>query len=68
MLGVGMDGHQVVGYPEQFVYRSGRREADADPFDLEIRVMHGRIGEERAGCEGPDQLGEVERDSLQVEV
>src|SRR3954454_14540513 len=67
MLGVGMDGHQVVGYSEQFVYRSGRRETNADPFNLEIRVMQGRVREERAGCEGPDELRPVEGDLLQVE-
>ena len=68
MLGVGVDRDQAVGGPEEFIDGLRGRDADPDAFDLEVGVVERRVGEERPGGQGADQLGEVEGDLPEVEL
>lgn len=68
VFGVGVDRYQAIGGAEDLIDRSGRRDADPHAFDREVGVVERRVGEERAGSQPADQLGEVEGDFPQIEL
>ena len=67
MSGIGKDASQVVGVAQEPIDRSRGGQADTNALDREIGIMQWRIREECSGRQGPDQLGKIERDLVQIQ-